>query len=164
RRRVGVGDAGDSHPPVERSRLVRQHLQTHQPALRARARRRRRHDGRRRPVSVALSLVEPSQLIDHPSGYLALSPKKGRFTVPGARRMKLRNKIKRARSLGLKVLEVGAQLPADETTFSRLSAISGQWLKAKRKKELDFMIGELGEPGDADRRIFAALDGDDRML
>jgi lysylphosphatidylglycerol synthetase-like protein (DUF2156 family) len=86
------------------------------------------------------------------------------FSLAGTRRMKLRNKIKRARAAGLRVLEVGRELVADAATFARLAAVSGSWLKAKRKKELDFMIGELGVPGDARRRIFVVEDGAGAML
>jgi lysylphosphatidylglycerol synthetase-like protein (DUF2156 family) len=77
------------------------------------------------------------------------------FSLAGGRRMKLRHKIKQARAAGLRVLEVGVDIPRDEATFSELAAISAAWLREKRKKELDFMIGEVGTPGDAERRIFA---------
>ena len=82
------------------------------------------------------------------------------FSYAGTRRMKVRQKVKQARTAGLRVLEVGRELPADETTFSRLTAISEAWLGAKGKKELDFMIGEIGRPGDPERRIFVVFDGD----
>lgn len=86
------------------------------------------------------------------------------FSLAGTRFMKLRNKIKRARSAGLQVKEVGCDLPADELTFNRLQAVSQAWLKAKRKKELDFMVGELGDPSQRERRIFAVLNADDQMI
>jgi lysylphosphatidylglycerol synthetase-like protein (DUF2156 family) len=80
------------------------------------------------------------------------------FSCAGTRRMKVRQKVKQARAAGLRVLEVGVELPADAATFARLGAVSAAWLAAKRKKELDFMVGELGGPDDADRRVFAACD------
>jgi lysylphosphatidylglycerol synthetase-like protein (DUF2156 family) len=80
------------------------------------------------------------------------------FSYAGTRRMKVRQKVKQARTAGMQVLEVGRDLPSDETTFTRLQTISDAWLGAKRKKELDFMIGELGRPGDAERRIFLVCD------
>jgi len=80
------------------------------------------------------------------------------FSFAGTRRMKVRQKIKQARSAGLRVMEVGRELPAEETTFRRLTAISDAWLSAKRKKELDFMVGELGRPGDSERRTFVVSD------
>ena len=79
------------------------------------------------------------------------------YTFAGSKKTNLRNKIKRAKSFGLRVLEVGRELPADAATFARLDAISGAWLKEKRKKELDFMIGELGGPGQTERRVFAVV-------
>lgn len=87
-----------------------------------------------------------------------------RFSLAGAPRMQLRNKIARARRAGLRVVEVGRDVPSDERTFQDLEAVSAAWLAAKRRKELEFMIGELGRPGDPHRRIFVALDRDDRAL
>jgi lysylphosphatidylglycerol synthetase-like protein (DUF2156 family) len=84
------------------------------------------------------------------------------FRLSGTRRMKLRNKIGRARRLGLRVLEVGRELPRSPQTFAALDAISGRWLRRKGKKELDFMIGELGAPDDPRRRIFVVTGPDGR--
>ncbi len=80
------------------------------------------------------------------------------YSFAGTKKVNLRNKIKRAKSFGLRVLEVGTELPSDAATFDRLNAISGAWLKEKGKKELDFMIGELGGPGHPDRRVFVVAD------
>lgn len=98
------------------------------------------------------------------------------YSLAGTRRMKLRNKIKRARSLGVRVLEVGRELPRSAETFAKLHEISERWIRKKGKKELDFMIGELGdeprnelrneprnEPRneiDRARRIFVAVQGE----
>jgi lysylphosphatidylglycerol synthetase-like protein (DUF2156 family) len=86
------------------------------------------------------------------------------FSLGGKRRMKLRNKIRRAQALGVRIVELGRELPADAATFAQLHAISAAWLRRKRKKELDFMIGELGAPEDHDRRIFAALAADSTIV
>jgi lysylphosphatidylglycerol synthetase-like protein (DUF2156 family) len=83
-------------------------------------------------------------------------------TMGGTKKMKLRNKIKRARGAGLIVQEVGRELPRTAATFARLQEISGEWLAAKGKKELEFMIGELGTATDTDRRIFVASDATGR--
>jgi len=80
------------------------------------------------------------------------------FSFAGTRRMKLRQKIQRARRAGLRVVEVGQEVPADQGTFDRLARISTAWLQAKGKKELDFMVGELGGPADPQRRIFITTD------
>ena len=82
------------------------------------------------------------------------------FTYRGTPKMKLRNKIKRARKAGVVVGEVGTDLPRDPETFDRLRSISSLWLGAKKKKELDFMIGEIGEPSQTERRVFVAQDED----
>jgi lysylphosphatidylglycerol synthetase-like protein (DUF2156 family) len=80
------------------------------------------------------------------------------YTLGGTKKMKLRNKIKRAQGAGLIVEEVGRELPRTAGTFASLQAISGEWLAAKGKKELEFMIGELGTASDNDRRIFVVSD------
>jgi lysylphosphatidylglycerol synthetase-like protein (DUF2156 family) len=84
------------------------------------------------------------------------------FTLAGGVRMKLRNKIKRARGEGLVVREVGREWPRDASTFAALRQISAEWLAVKGRKELDFMIGELGHERDTDRRIFVATDASER--
>jgi len=85
------------------------------------------------------------------------------FSLAGTKRVKLRHKIKQARAAGLQVSEVGTTLPADETTFAQLHTVSEAWLRAKRKKELEFMIGELGNPQDAERRIFVVTNASHHM-
>ena len=86
------------------------------------------------------------------------------FTLRGTRKMQLRNKISRARASGLRAVEFGVDWPRNEMTFGELHEVSAEWLKAKNKKELDFMIGEIGPPEDARRRIFAAIDPTDRCV
>jgi lysylphosphatidylglycerol synthetase-like protein (DUF2156 family) len=82
-----------------------------------------------------------------------------RFSLGGGDKMQLRNKISRARRAGLRVVELGRDVPRDERSFAALAGVSARWLEAKRHHELDFMVGELGHPEDAQRRVFAALDG-----
>ncbi len=86
------------------------------------------------------------------------------FSYRGSKRMRLRQKIKQARKAGLRVLEVGCELPASEATFSGLRGISDAWLAAKRKKELEFMIGELGNPSNVERRIFVTVDASGKWI
>ncbi|HYL59434.1 MAG TPA: DUF2156 domain-containing protein [Candidatus Acidoferrales bacterium] len=81
-----------------------------------------------------------------------------RFTLRGTAKMQLRNKISRARKLGLRIAEIGREYPRSEDTFARLRDISTRWLRGKGK-ELDFMIGEIGGPEDTVRRIFVIVDG-----
>ena len=86
------------------------------------------------------------------------------FSFAGSRRMKVRQKVKQARTAGVRVLEVGRELPADETTFVGLRGISTAWIEAKGRKELDFLIGELGDPGASGRRIFVVVDAADQWV
>jgi len=88
----------------------------------------------------------------------------GKLSLAGTRHVKLRNKIKRAREAGMHVCEVGREIPSDERTFDAIREVSASWLRAKKKKELDFMIGEIGRPDDKERRTFAVFDGGERML
>lgn len=86
------------------------------------------------------------------------------FTLAGTKRMKLRHKIKRAQQAGLRVLEVGRELPNDESTYQEIYQISEAWLGQKGRKELDFLIGEIGHPGQTERRIFTVVDARQQML
>jgi lysylphosphatidylglycerol synthetase-like protein (DUF2156 family) len=81
-----------------------------------------------------------------------------RFSLRGTSKMQLRNKLSRARKAGARIVEIGLEVPRDASTFARLNAVSEQWLRGKGK-ELDFMIGEIGDPDESRRRIFIAVDG-----
>jgi lysylphosphatidylglycerol synthetase-like protein (DUF2156 family) len=80
------------------------------------------------------------------------------FTLRGTRKMPLRNKLGRAGRAGIRVGELGVELPRDDDAFAELESVSRAWLKEKGRKELDFMIGEIGSPEERCRRIFMALD------
>jgi hypothetical protein len=86
------------------------------------------------------------------------------FSLGGTPKMQLRNKIQKARRLGLKVVELGKDVPRDESWYAKIDAISRLWLENKGKKELDFMVGEVGGPDDHDRRIFLVLDGSENPV
>lgn len=86
------------------------------------------------------------------------------FTLAGTPRMKLRHKIKRARAAGLRALEVGPEIPDGEATYTSIYRISEAWIKGKARKEIAFLIGEIGSPGQTERRIFVVVDADERML
>ena len=83
------------------------------------------------------------------------------YSFGGSRKMKLRNKIKRAREAGLHVVELGVDLPWTRSVDGQLQEISGRWLAAKRKKELQFMVGELGQTEDGSRRVFVVQNQSD---
>jgi lysylphosphatidylglycerol synthetase-like protein (DUF2156 family) len=86
------------------------------------------------------------------------------FTLRGARRLKLRNRIKRASGAGVSAVELGRDRPLTAAAWQDLQRVSRAWLSGKKAPELDFMIGELGRPGDPRRRVFAALDAQERVL
>ena len=86
------------------------------------------------------------------------------YSLRGTKKMKLRNKIKRAEQAGLSVVEVGRDVPRNASTFAILHDISTAWLAEKGGRELDFMIGEVGDPDDTQRRIFLARDRDDQAV
>lgn len=86
------------------------------------------------------------------------------YSFAGGKKMQLRNKISRAKKAGLRVVELGKDVPANHDWRARLDAISQSWLAEKRKPELDFMVGELGVDLLDDRRIFLVMDADDRPI
>ena len=87
-----------------------------------------------------------------------------KFTFAGTKRMKLRNRIKRARAAGVTVVELGRDRACPPGLWRRLAEISRAWLKTKGGHELDLLVGEMGEAGDAERRVFVAFDGQELPL
>jgi len=87
-----------------------------------------------------------------------------KFSFAGTKRMKLRNRIKRARDAGVTVVELGRDRACPPGLWSRLGEISRAWLKTKGGHELDLLVGEMGQPGDPDRRVFVAFDRQERPL
>jgi len=87
-----------------------------------------------------------------------------RFSFAGTKRMKLRNRIKRARDAGITVVELGRDRACPAGLWRRLAGISQAWLAGKGGHELDLLVGELGEPGDPDRRLFVAFDRQQQPL
>jgi len=87
-----------------------------------------------------------------------------RFSFAGTKRMKLRNRIKRARAAGVTVVELGRDRACPLGLWRRLAEISRAWLTTKGGHELDLLVGEMGEPGDAERRVFVAFDGQEQSL
>jgi len=87
-----------------------------------------------------------------------------RFSFAGTKRMKLRNRIKRARDAGITVVELGRDRAFPPGLWRRLAEISRAWVKTKGGHELDLLVGEMGEPGDPDRRVFVAFDREEQPL
>ena len=87
-----------------------------------------------------------------------------KFTFAGTKRMKLRNRIKRARDAGVTVVELGRDRACPPGVWRQLGEISRAWLATKGGHELDLLIGEMGEPGDPERRVFVALDRAEQPL
>ena len=84
------------------------------------------------------------------------------FTMRGTRFMKTRNKISRARRLGLEVQELTPEDLERPEIAADLDTVDATWLRTKGRfaKQLTFMIGERGGRGRAQRRVFLArLDG-----
>jgi len=125
-------------------------------------------DSGRRPLAVqvpesqALLFVSRGFTVNQMGTSFARSLEK--FALAGTKHVKLRNKIKRAREVGIVAREVGREIPADDRTFARIHEVSDAWLRGKEKKELDFMIGELGGPDDTERRTFVVSDANPRWL
>jgi phosphatidylglycerol lysyltransferase len=88
-----------------------------------------------------------------------------RFTTKGSRFMQLRNKVNRARKDGVKVAELGVDLPRAPAITGQQDALTARWLESKgrHRKLLDFMVGETGGAHDDLRRTFVAMK-DERLL
>jgi lysylphosphatidylglycerol synthetase-like protein (DUF2156 family) len=80
------------------------------------------------------------------------------FTLRGTKFMKVRNKLKRARRLGVEVEELAGDRRFDPEVERELAAIDADWLRGKGRlaKEMAFMIGERGGRGRPYRRVFVA--------
>ncbi|PYQ13516.1 MAG: hypothetical protein DMF80_14670 [Acidobacteria bacterium] len=81
------------------------------------------------------------------------------FNTRGTRFMKLRNKIKRAKGLGIEVRELGRDLPITAKVRQDLDAITQAWVRAKgrHKKVLEFLVGEIDAVEREGTRCFVAL-------
>ena len=84
------------------------------------------------------------------------------FSLAGGARLKLRNKIARARKAGVVAVELGHDRPFSAAQWGAVEQVSRAWLGAKHAPELDFLVGELGAP-DESRRVFVA-EQDGRVL
>ncbi len=123
---------------------------------------------RERRSICALQLRGPDVAIYEQAGFhvnqlgLSYSLELATFQTAGTRFMKMRNKIARARASGLKIVELGVDVPRTRAVWDQLYAVTESWLSSKGRhvKELDFMIGEIGQPTNTFRRVFAAMDGD----
>lgn len=88
------------------------------------------------------------------------------FSLAGKKFVPLRNKISRAKRAGVTVGEVGVDDAAPEDLEGALAGVDRVWLRAKGRhvKPLSFMVGELGGPGGAARRLFVARGGAGEIL
>lgn len=80
------------------------------------------------------------------------------FSLRGTRFMKTRNKISRARRLGLTVDELDPDDRARPATADALNAIDAAWLRGKGAlaQQLAFLVGERDGRGSRLRRVFVA--------
>jgi lysylphosphatidylglycerol synthetase-like protein (DUF2156 family) len=78
------------------------------------------------------------------------------FSLRGQAFMQLRNKVQRARKAGVEVVEAGVDVPRDAALWAELEAVTRAWLTSKGARLMAFMVGELGRPEDAWRRVFVA--------
>jgi lysylphosphatidylglycerol synthetase-like protein (DUF2156 family) len=117
---------------------------------------------RRRVVAVQLTRAEAG--VYARSGFVvnqlgcSYSIDLSRFTLRGTRFFKLRNKVSRARRLGVTVEELSPGDCSSARVRAELDAIDASWIRAKGRhvKELTFMIGERDGRGAALRRLFVA--------
>ncbi|ACE85756.1 bifunctional lysylphosphatidylglycerol flippase/synthetase MprF [Cellvibrio japonicus] len=87
-----------------------------------------------------------------------------RFTTAGTPFVSMRNKIKRAQKAGVKVHELGKDIPWTDKLRGELDAITQSWLATKGNKPLlEFMVGEMAPETEHYRRLFGAF-LDDQLI
>jgi lysylphosphatidylglycerol synthetase-like protein (DUF2156 family) len=85
------------------------------------------------------------------------------FKIAGTAFIKLRNKISRARRAGVEVMELGNDLPMSPELAQSIRSIDEEWIRGKHAKELEFLVGEVGDLTSMDyvtertKRIFVAM-------
>lgn len=82
------------------------------------------------------------------------------FKIAGTPFVKLRNKISRAKRAGVRVKQLGKDLLYTPELEVKLKHIDSLWIKQKHAKELDFLIGEIGDFNNIDnsvKRLFVAF-------
>ncbi|GAA0078619.1 hypothetical protein UT300005_29980 [Clostridium sp. CTA-5] len=84
------------------------------------------------------------------------------YEIIGKKTLKLRQKIKRANNLGLKVIEYNPKSSRDLTLENKIDQVSNQWFKAKNG-QLTFSMGEMHLDNPLDRRYFISLDKSDEI-
>ena len=111
---------------------------------------RRPHRGARRVMAVQVresqvALFASAGFTVNPLGTSYAMTLRG-FTLAGTKKMKLRNKIKRARRRRADdARRSGVSCRAMTPASRGCGEVSDEWLADKGKKELEFMIGELGD-------------------
>ncbi|MFL5913893.1 MAG: bifunctional lysylphosphatidylglycerol flippase/synthetase MprF [Gaiellaceae bacterium] len=80
------------------------------------------------------------------------------FDLRGKRFMKLRNKLKRSRRLGVSVEELDPAAASEPATARELARVDAAWLRAQGRlaREMTFMVGERAGRGAPFRRLVAA--------
>jgi lysylphosphatidylglycerol synthetase-like protein (DUF2156 family) len=86
------------------------------------------------------------------------------YSLKGARFVKLRNKISRATREGVRIVELGHELPYSAAFEQQVDTIDQQWLRSKGKhvRQLKVLVGDRGALHHPvrHRRVFAALRDD----
>jgi lysylphosphatidylglycerol synthetase-like protein (DUF2156 family) len=119
-------------------------------------------EGRRRVTVVQLTRADALLYAEHGFAVNQLGASYSidltRFTLRGTRFMRVRNKVKRARRLGMTVREWDWDEQQDPSARAGLAAVDRAWLRSKgaMAKELAFMVGERGGPAARHRRLFVA--------
>jgi len=78
------------------------------------------------------------------------------FTLQGNKMENVRGGYNRARNAGLEMMEYHPAKCRDEELEAECSMISREWLREKKKPELEFVLGQLDWDVPGDRRFFIA--------
>ncbi len=79
-----------------------------------------------------------------------------RFTIRGNRMENVRRGYNHARNVGMEIFEYRPGEGRDQSVEKSCTSISEEWLKEKRRPELEFILGRLDWHAPGDRRFFIA--------
>lgn len=81
-----------------------------------------------------------------------------KYTLKGSAASRLRQGLRKAEKLGIRVFEYSPQNERDANLERQIVSVSNEWLSHKKSGELSFMLGTVSLYDPCDRRYFLAMD------
>lgn len=86
-----------------------------------------------------------------------------KYSLEGHKASRLRQALRRAEKLGIRVLEYDPRLQRNIELEKQILCVSSEWLAQKKSGELTFMLGTVSLENPGDRRYFVAVDGNNEV-